>query len=266
MSGPGNDGDDKMADGGGTGADNWGRWGSQDERGTLNLLAPDVVMAAAGCVRQGRVLSLSLPIRGSTSNPAPLTVRICVAGRCLSTSCRWTEATTCGRGRDRPGLKMADDALVLSWHGTTTQWTRCATCGPVTRSTTATGRCGSAATARGGAASRRRGRWRAVACCSTSLATGAWHTSPRGRRSTPPRSRAALPRRAPRSAPATSWWCGPAGRRCGCGTARTPTGPGSPAFPQPAAPGSPNATWPWSHPTTPRQQPRPAAGDRGHRR
>lgn len=39
---------------------NWGRWGKEDERGTLNLITPDVVRQAAGCVRSGRVFSLGL--------------------------------------------------------------------------------------------------------------------------------------------------------------------------------------------------------------
>lgn len=30
---------------------NWGRWGAADERGALNLLTPETVVAAAGCVR-----------------------------------------------------------------------------------------------------------------------------------------------------------------------------------------------------------------------
>ncbi|HVP30159.1 MAG TPA: cyclase family protein [Myxococcota bacterium] len=39
---------------------NWGRWGRDDERGTLNLLTPDVVKAAAACVKTGRVFPLGL--------------------------------------------------------------------------------------------------------------------------------------------------------------------------------------------------------------
>lgn len=122
MSGPGNDGDDKTGDGGGgTGRGNWGRWGRQDERGTLNLLTPDVVVAAAGCVRQGRVLSLSLPIRGSTSSPAPLTVPH-LRGRPLPQHFMSVDGGdyAAGAAAIGAGLKMADDALVLSWHGTTT--------------------------------------------------------------------------------------------------------------------------------------------------
>jgi len=43
--------------------DNWGRWGEGDERGALNLLTPDVVLAAARVCTTGRVYSLSLPIQ-----------------------------------------------------------------------------------------------------------------------------------------------------------------------------------------------------------
>lgn len=48
---------------------NWGRWGADDEIGTLNFVGPDEVRQAAGLVRQGRVLSLTLPydMRGPQS-------------------------------------------------------------------------------------------------------------------------------------------------------------------------------------------------------
>ena len=32
---------------------NWGRWGDDDELGTLNCITPDMVRAAAGLVRSG---------------------------------------------------------------------------------------------------------------------------------------------------------------------------------------------------------------------
>jgi len=40
---------------------NWGRWGAEDERGTLNFITPEVVRRAAGLVRRGQVFSLGLP-------------------------------------------------------------------------------------------------------------------------------------------------------------------------------------------------------------
>lgn len=45
-----------------TKADNWGRWGDDDERGALNLLTPDVVLAATRICRTGRVYNLGLPV------------------------------------------------------------------------------------------------------------------------------------------------------------------------------------------------------------
>jgi hypothetical protein len=41
---------------------NWGRWGADDQRGTLNLLTPEIVAAAAGLVRSGKVYSLAMPL------------------------------------------------------------------------------------------------------------------------------------------------------------------------------------------------------------
>jgi hypothetical protein len=40
---------------------NWGRWGPEDEKGTLNLVTPEMVTAAAGLVSKGKTISLALP-------------------------------------------------------------------------------------------------------------------------------------------------------------------------------------------------------------
>jgi kynurenine formamidase len=40
---------------------NWGRWGTDDERGTTNLITPQRLVAAAGLIRQGRVFDLGIP-------------------------------------------------------------------------------------------------------------------------------------------------------------------------------------------------------------
>ncbi|MFK4065928.1 cyclase family protein [Streptomyces sp. NPDC029674] len=42
---------------------NWGRWGADDEVGTLNLVTDDVVRAAAGEIRSGRRVALALPLK-----------------------------------------------------------------------------------------------------------------------------------------------------------------------------------------------------------
>ncbi|MFC9999774.1 cyclase family protein [Nocardia sp. NPDC127526] len=41
---------------------NWGRWGSEDELGTLNLITDEVARAAAATVRTGRRVPLALPL------------------------------------------------------------------------------------------------------------------------------------------------------------------------------------------------------------
>src|SRR5262245_35549534 len=40
---------------------NWGRWGKDDELGTLNFITPEKIVAAARTVRRGKVFSLAIP-------------------------------------------------------------------------------------------------------------------------------------------------------------------------------------------------------------
>jgi kynurenine formamidase len=44
---------------------NWGRWGPNDQVGTINLVTPDVVRRGAACARTGRTFSLALPLSES---------------------------------------------------------------------------------------------------------------------------------------------------------------------------------------------------------
>ena len=41
---------------------NWGRWGADDERGTVNFITPKVVTSAAGLIKRGKVINLALSI------------------------------------------------------------------------------------------------------------------------------------------------------------------------------------------------------------
>ena len=41
---------------------NWGRWGPDDQLGTLNFITDDVRRRAAGCVRTGRVFPMGLAL------------------------------------------------------------------------------------------------------------------------------------------------------------------------------------------------------------
>ena len=52
---------------------NWGRWGMDDQLGTLNFITPAHVRAAAGLVQSGRRVSLEIPINtvAGPDNPNP---------------------------------------------------------------------------------------------------------------------------------------------------------------------------------------------------
>jgi kynurenine formamidase len=51
----------------------WGRWGERDQRGALNHLEPERVVAAARLVRDGTTVTLSLPMntKAADDNPEP---------------------------------------------------------------------------------------------------------------------------------------------------------------------------------------------------
>jgi hypothetical protein len=41
---------------------NWGRWGQNDQHGTLNLITPEEIKTAAQLVKKGKVYSLWVPL------------------------------------------------------------------------------------------------------------------------------------------------------------------------------------------------------------
>lgn len=47
---------------------NWGKWGPNDEIGTLNYITPDVIKRAAALIKKGKVYSLAIPL----SREAPI--------------------------------------------------------------------------------------------------------------------------------------------------------------------------------------------------
>jgi kynurenine formamidase len=91
---------------------NWGRWGADDERGTINFITPEVVQRAARCVRRGAVFSLGLelgpdgPQFGQAGRVNPLHIM-------TSTSNQMTP--------DPAGLRYADDVVVMPLQ-CATQW------------------------------------------------------------------------------------------------------------------------------------------------
>ncbi|HZO97282.1 MAG TPA: cyclase family protein [Gaiellaceae bacterium] len=54
-------------------ARNWGRWGDDDQLGTLNLITPEKRRRAASLVRSGRIVSLArpFPTHVAANNPSP---------------------------------------------------------------------------------------------------------------------------------------------------------------------------------------------------
>jgi kynurenine formamidase len=52
---------------------NWGKWGADDELGTLNYITHDKIAAAAKLVRKGRCVSMAIPInkQAGPDNPNP---------------------------------------------------------------------------------------------------------------------------------------------------------------------------------------------------
>src|SRR5262245_66367124 len=52
---------------------NWGRWGSEDELGTANLITPEKRLQAAGLVREGITVSCARGITFEHSQDNPVT-------------------------------------------------------------------------------------------------------------------------------------------------------------------------------------------------
>jgi kynurenine formamidase len=82
----------------------WGRWGERDQRGALNFLEPERVVAASRLVRDGTTVTLSLPMntKAAEDNPEP-------AVHFMTTTYR--------DGDDGPGkLRFAKDFVGADYH------------------------------------------------------------------------------------------------------------------------------------------------------
>jgi kynurenine formamidase len=92
---------------------NWGRWGSADERGSLNLVTPEAVLRGITKVRKGKVYALGSHIR---ENRVPL-----LAGRPAPMHFMGLDGGdwAVGAGGDRHS-QLAEDYLVIGTHGTST--------------------------------------------------------------------------------------------------------------------------------------------------
>jgi kynurenine formamidase len=99
---------------------NWGRWGAEDEIGTLNLTRPEDIVAAARLVQKGKVMSLALaydskgPQGGKTNYPA--------LGRFNPIHVMTRTGTDAYSGvLDHRKIRAADDILILPLQSGT-QW------------------------------------------------------------------------------------------------------------------------------------------------
>ena len=83
---------------------NWGRWGDDDELGTLNYITPDTVRAAAGLVRSGRRATMAIPMStvAGPDNPSPVTHHV-VQGHDIDIG--------------SSGVTFATDYVGLAFHG-----------------------------------------------------------------------------------------------------------------------------------------------------
>src|ERR1700680_1744301 len=91
---------------------NWGKWGANDEIGTLNYTSPEDIVAAARLVKKGKVVSLALnfdnngPQGGKTSYPA--------LGRINPLHTMLRTGTDAYSGvLDKRGIRSADDIVLF---------------------------------------------------------------------------------------------------------------------------------------------------------
>jgi kynurenine formamidase len=90
---------------------NWGRWGSNDQRGSLNLADEAAVQRGLAAARQGIPISLGLPMRTGEGPIAGL--------RAPMQHFMSRDGGDYAAGLpERPGYGYADDSIIVACHGT----------------------------------------------------------------------------------------------------------------------------------------------------
>jgi kynurenine formamidase len=84
---------------------NWGRWGQDDERGTLNLIDEAAVRRGVAEAREGRRSSLALPLSEKGPQLGNIPGRVNPERRMI--------ALHQGMGRDPDGIRFSDDAVSM---------------------------------------------------------------------------------------------------------------------------------------------------------
>src|SRR5947209_7171346 len=89
---------------------NWGRWGKEDERGTVNFITPACLVAAGKLIKQGKIFDLGIPF--GADGPQPGGGRINPVHLMSQT----------GQGQNFPGgFHYADDYIFMPLQGAS-QW------------------------------------------------------------------------------------------------------------------------------------------------
>jgi len=90
---------------------NWGRWGADDQRGTLNLITPDAVRRGAAAVRRGVSFSLAIPFDEHGPQTGSIPGRINPQRRTLMFNTTFTG--------DRRDFTTTDDAFEMGTQAAT---------------------------------------------------------------------------------------------------------------------------------------------------
>lgn len=93
---------------------NWGRWGKDDQIGTLNLVRPDDIIEASKLIKKGKVFSLGIPLDRDGPQNGLFGGRFNPIHQMLATG---TDAV-CGR-QDWNKIRYADDTINLCVQGAT---------------------------------------------------------------------------------------------------------------------------------------------------
>jgi kynurenine formamidase len=96
---------------------NWGKWGADDERGTLNYITPEAIIAAARLVRRGAVFSLAIPFDGKGPQPGGHPRRFNPIHRMMLTGSDYVAGGVSLPG----GVGFSDDMIMMPTH-CATQW------------------------------------------------------------------------------------------------------------------------------------------------
>ena len=90
---------------------NWGRWGPDDQRGTLNFITPDAVRRGAAAVRRGVSFSLAIPFDADGPQTGSIPGRINPQRRMLMFNTAFTG--------DRSDFTTSDDAFEMGTQAAT---------------------------------------------------------------------------------------------------------------------------------------------------